>query len=108
MHGGADFREPVRIDRAVRDKIAALVELAPLHQPRGIAGIDALTRLRPDLPAVACFDTAFHATLPECCRHLRTAPGVEPAGWDRAATASTGLSHAPTPRAAPHNCSTAR
>ena len=78
VHGGADFREPVRIDRAVRDKIAALVELAPLHQPRGIAGIDALTRLRPDLPAVACFDTAFHATLPQAA-----ATYALPREWNR-------------------------
>lgn len=65
VHGGTIFRAPVVIDGEVRDRIAALSELAPLHQPRGVAGIDAVARLLPDVPAVACFDTAFHATLPD-------------------------------------------
>ncbi|WP_084211528.1 acetate/propionate family kinase [Pseudonocardia acaciae] len=64
VHGGTEFTDPVVIDKRIRDRIAALAELAPLHQPRGVAGIDALTRLLPDTPAVACFDTAFHAHLP--------------------------------------------
>lgn len=65
VHGGSRFHAPVRIDAAVRDDIAALRDLAPLHQPRGVAGIDALAAILPDRPAVACFDTAFHATLPD-------------------------------------------
>ncbi|MGH4025865.1 MAG: acetate/propionate family kinase [Pseudonocardiaceae bacterium] len=64
VHGGTLFRAPVIIDEQVRDQIAALSELAPLHQPRAVAGIDALTQVLPDTIAVACFDTAFHATLP--------------------------------------------
>jgi acetate kinase len=48
----------------VRDRIAALAELAPLHQQRGVAGIDAVAEVLPDVPAVACFDTAFHHRLP--------------------------------------------
>jgi acetate kinase len=64
VHGGRDFRAPVVIDAAVRDRIAALAALAPLHQPHSLAALDAVARARPDLPAVACFDTAFHATLP--------------------------------------------
>ncbi|GAA5162392.1 acetate kinase [Pseudonocardia eucalypti] len=64
VHGGTEFREAVVIDEGVRDRIAALTELAPLHQPRGVAGIDALTDTLPDTPTVACFDTAFHTAMP--------------------------------------------
>jgi len=64
VHGGPELTGPVRVDRAVRDRIAALAELAPLHQPRGVAGIDAVATVLPDVPAVACFDTAFHHDLP--------------------------------------------
>src|SRR5690606_10846411 len=58
VHGGRKFREPVRFYPGVRDELEALTELAPLHQPRGVGGIDALTALLPETPAVACFDTA--------------------------------------------------
>jgi acetate kinase len=65
VHGGGMFRAPAVIDTAVRERIVALSELAPLHQPRGVAGIDVLAQLLPGTPAVACFDTAFHTTLPD-------------------------------------------
>lgn len=64
VHGGARFVGPVRLDKQVRDEIAGLAELAPLHQPRGVAGIDAVDAILPGVPAVACFDTAFHHHLP--------------------------------------------
>jgi acetate kinase len=64
VHGGVEFRGPVLIDGPVRRRLAALTDLAPLHQPRSLAGIDSVSAALPDLPAVACFDTAFHATLP--------------------------------------------
>jgi acetate kinase len=64
VHGGADFRAPVLVDQAVRRRLEQLVELAPLHQPAALAGLDAVAEALPGLPAVACFDTAFHATLP--------------------------------------------
>jgi acetate kinase len=64
VHGGSQFTGPVRIDSAVVEAIAALTDLAPLHQPRALAGIEAASRALPGVPAVACFDTAFHATLP--------------------------------------------
>ena len=64
VHGGTEFSAPVLVDKAVRDRIAGLADLASLHQPRGVAGIDALAEIVPDVPAVACFDTAFHATIP--------------------------------------------
>jgi acetate kinase len=65
VHGGTEFSRPVLVDKAVRERIAALTELAPLHQPRGVAGIDTLATILPDCPTVACFDTAFHHTLPD-------------------------------------------
>jgi len=63
VHGGEQFVAPVIVDDAVVDALEALTALAPLHQPASIAPIRALAALRPDLPQVACFDTAFHATL---------------------------------------------
>lgn len=64
VHGGRRFLGPVRLDGAVVDELEALTDLAPLHQPRSLAGIRALAKLLPAAPAVGCFDTAFHATLP--------------------------------------------
>ncbi|MEA2142609.1 MAG: acetate kinase, partial [Solirubrobacteraceae bacterium] len=64
VHGGADFTGPARIDEGVRAAIAALAPLAPLHTRAALEGIDAATAALPRLPQVACFDTAFHRTLP--------------------------------------------
>jgi len=64
VHGGADYIHPVRVDATVMANLEKLIPLSPLHQPHNLAGIRALARLRPDLPQVACFDTAFHHTLP--------------------------------------------
>jgi acetate kinase len=63
VHGGQHFRDAVRIDQKVRDALEKLTDLAPLHQPKSLAALDAVSRLCPDVPAVACFDTAFHAGL---------------------------------------------
>jgi len=68
VHGGADLPAPTLVDDGVIARIDALTPLAPLHQPRALAGIRAVRRVLPDVPAVACFDTAFHATLPEVAR----------------------------------------
>src|SRR4051794_37846616 len=64
VHGGPDLVEPVVIDAGVEKQLRDLVQLAPLHQPKSLHGLDAARRLLPDVPQVACFDTAFHATLP--------------------------------------------
>jgi acetate kinase len=64
VHGGPRFREPVLLDDVVVAAIRDLVPLAPLHNPAGLAGIDAARALLPGIPQVAVFDTAFHATLP--------------------------------------------
>ena len=60
VHGGRDFAGPVRIDAPVLARIRDLAPLAPAHQPHNIAGIEAVARAWPDLPQIACFDTAFH------------------------------------------------
>jgi acetate kinase len=65
VHGGVHLSEPVRISSTILKRLAALVPLAPLHQPHNIAPIQALRDRLPRLPQVACFDTAFHATQPE-------------------------------------------
>jgi acetate kinase len=64
VHGGEEFTAPTVIDESVLDRIRAQVPLAPLHNPANLTGIEVATRLRPDLPQVAVFDTAFHGTLP--------------------------------------------
>lgn len=64
VHGGDAFGGPAVVDREVEAAIGSLSELAPLHNPRALAAIRALRRLRPQLAAVACFDTSFHATIP--------------------------------------------
>ena len=65
VHGGARFAAPVRVDDTSLAALADLIPLAPLHQPHNVAPIRALRRLLPELPQVACFDTAFHMTQPE-------------------------------------------
>jgi len=64
VHGGTTFTGPVRIDDDVESRLRALADLAPLHQPKSLAALDAVHAVLPRLPAVACFDTAFHASLP--------------------------------------------
>lgn len=65
VHGGSRFIDGVLVDGEVVDELERLIPLAPLHNPPAVAGIRTLGRLRPDLPAVACFDTAFHTTIPD-------------------------------------------
>jgi acetate kinase len=79
VHGGPEFTGPVLIDRHVDRRIRALAELAPLHQPKSIEGIDAVRERLPCVPEVACFDTAFHAGLPAAA-----ATYALPAGWREA------------------------
>jgi acetate kinase len=64
VHGGPHYAAPVRIDAAVLAELRGLVELAPLHQPHNLAGIEAAARRYPGVAQVACFDTAFHRTQP--------------------------------------------
>lgn len=64
VHGGTHFTGPVRINATVREQLQDLTGLAPLHQPKSLAALDAVTSQLPDVTAVASFDTAFHTTLP--------------------------------------------
>jgi acetate kinase len=64
VHGGPGHTSAAAVDDALLADLRALTELAPLHQPPALDALEAVRRGRPELPAVACFDTAFHATLP--------------------------------------------
>ncbi|MFA5522212.1 MAG: acetate/propionate family kinase [Castellaniella sp.] len=64
VHGGTKYSAPVHIDRAVLEDLRGYIPLAPLHQPFALQAMDALLASEPDLPQFACFDTAFHRTLP--------------------------------------------
>jgi acetate kinase len=93
VHGGPWYAGPVRIDAEVEARIGALRTLAPLHQDRALAGIAAVRAARPSLPAVACFDTAFHSGLPaEAAAYALPAEWVERHGLHR--YGFHGLSHA--------------
>jgi acetate kinase len=76
VHGGSRFREPAVIDDEVRDEIFALRSLAPLHNAPALAGIATAERALPEVPHVAVFDTAFHATIPDEAAHYAV-----PARW---------------------------
>ncbi len=65
VHGGLRHSRPARVTAELMAELEALVPLAPLHEPHNLEPIKAALRLRPDLPQVACFDTAFHRTAPE-------------------------------------------
>ena len=65
VHGGEAFTGSVRIDEDVLLAVERCAELAPLHNPANLTGIRAAMRRLPDIPHIACFDTAFHATLPQ-------------------------------------------
>lgn len=65
VHGGREQSAPARIESGLLQSLKQLVPLAPLHLPAAIAGIEATAEHLPDVPQVACFDTAFHAGMPE-------------------------------------------
>jgi acetate kinase len=93
VHGGTAFTGPAVIDDAVRQQLLDLTDLAPLHQPKSLAALDAVTAQLPGVTAVASFDTAFHATIPAAAatyavpREWRERYGIRRYGFH-------GLSHA--------------
>ncbi|MEV6235597.1 acetate/propionate family kinase [Lentzea sp. NPDC051838] len=93
VHGGSAFTSATAIDADVRTGIEALTGLAPLHQPRALAGIDAAARLLPGVPQVACFDTAFHTTMPPSATTYAV-PASWRRKWDLRRYGFHGLSHA--------------
>ncbi len=70
VHGGAAHGAPERVTDALLDDLDRLTPLAPLHQPHSLSPIRAIARARPDLAQVACFDTAFHRTMPAVATRL--------------------------------------
>jgi acetate kinase len=92
VHGGTEFVEPVRVDDRVVDRLRALTALAPLHQPRSLAALDVVTAALPDVPAVACFDTAFHARIPAAAATYAL-PKEWRERWDLRRFGFHGLSH---------------
>ena len=70
VHGGPAHVAPAFVDDALLASLRAIVALAPLHMPAAIAGIEAVRKKFPELPQVVCFDTAFHASMPEVARRL--------------------------------------
>lgn len=63
-HGGERFHEAMLIDAKVRSALSTLGELAPLHQALGLSALESVAEVLPELPHIACFDTAFHAEMP--------------------------------------------
>jgi acetate kinase len=83
VHGGARFGRPERITPEVLAALERLAPLAPLHQPHNLAPIRALAASRPDLPQVACFDTAFHHDMPAAAARFALPREYEDAGIRR-------------------------
>jgi len=70
VHGGRDYHRPVALTSEITAALKELESLAPLHQPYCLAPVEPLAERYPDLPQVACFDTAFHANQPDVARHF--------------------------------------
>jgi acetate kinase len=83
VHGGMQHASPVRLDRQVLAALEKLIPLAPLHQPHNLAPIRVLFERRPQLPQIACFDTAFHATNPDVARRFAIPAELHDAGVRR-------------------------
>ena len=99
VHGGPDHTEAARLDEDLVGYLDSIENLAPLHNPRALAGIREVGRLLPDTPAVACFDTAFHATLPAAASTYAL-PRVWNERWRLRRYGFHGLSHASAVRRA--------
>ncbi|MGV9787849.1 acetate kinase [Streptomyces sp. NPDC003435] len=76
VHGGMFFTEPTVIDDSVLTEIERLIPVAPLHNPANLTGIRTAMALRPDLPQVAVFDTAFHTSMPESSARYAIDPKI--------------------------------
>lgn len=83
VHGGPVFTAPVLVDERVLAELDRLTPWAPLHQPQNLAAIRALAAVRPALPQVACFDTAFHSGMPPVARRFALPRELEEQGIRR-------------------------
>ncbi len=90
VHGGERFRDPVLVDDDVLAAVDDLAVLAPLHNPANATGIRVARDTLPDVPHVAVFDTAFHATIPAAGGDVRGAPASGGATTPSGGTGSTG------------------
>jgi acetate kinase len=79
VHGGSKYFAPVRVNAQVLSDLRSYIPLAPLHQPFALEAIESLLSSLPDVPQVACFDTAFHSTLPQ----VETMLPLPYAAWER-------------------------
>jgi acetate kinase len=93
VHGGPRFRQAVIVDPPVIAALEELIPLAPLHNPPALHAIAALRQVAPDLVAVACFDTAFHATIPDAASTYAV-PAQWREEWGIRRYGFHGLSHA--------------
>jgi len=93
VHGGTLYGAPVLITGEVRRRLETLTDLAPLHQPKSLAALDAVAAVLPDTPAVACFDTAFHASISDAAATFAL-PAEWRARWTLRRYGFHGLSHA--------------
>jgi acetate kinase len=83
VHGGPEYAEPVRVDHDALKALARFIPLAPLHQPHNLSPIAALLERAPELPQVACFDTAFHRTNPDVAQRFALPAELHEAGVRR-------------------------
>lgn len=83
VHGSTRFSAPVLVDGAVLDYLESLIPLAPLHQPHNLAPIRQLGAARPEVPQIACFDTAFHAPQPSIATRFALPRGLHDEGVRR-------------------------
>jgi len=93
VHGGTEFVEAVLLSADVVQRLRALTDLAPLHQPKSLRGVEVVSRALPDVPAVGCFDTAFHAGMPAAASTYALPPEWRKR-WDLRRFGFHGLSHA--------------
>ncbi|HEX8938599.1 MAG TPA: acetate/propionate family kinase [Candidatus Limnocylindrales bacterium] len=93
VHGGTLYSAPVRVTPEVVRRLETLTDLAPLHQPKSLAALAAVSAVLPDVPAVACFDTAFHASMPAAAATYALPPQWR-RRWELRRYGFHGLSHA--------------
>ncbi len=86
VHGGERYSKPIVVDATVLGHLESFIPLAPLHEPHNVAGIKALQALLPEVPQIACFDTAFHRSQPDVAQlfglpRALTAEGIKRYGF---------------------------
>ena len=83
VHGGLEYSAPVRVEAQTLKALERFIPLAPLHQPHNLAPIARLLEQAPELPQVACFDTAFHRTNPDVAQRFALPVALHDAGVQR-------------------------